>query len=95
MVLGNHDVAVTRDPFSRSRELDALEGATLLRDEAVIVELRGHTVAIAGLDPVTYHRGGAKTACDKLSQSAEPLRCGSCSVTSRASSGGSGRARST
>ena len=36
VVLGNHDVAVTRDPFSRAAELDGLEDlAVLLRDEAV------------------------------------------------------------
>ena len=41
VVLGNHDVAVTRDPFSRAAELDGLEGvAILLRTEAVAVERR-------------------------------------------------------
>ena len=44
VVLGNHDVAVTRDPFSRAAELDGLaEVATLLRDEATIVERRRAT----------------------------------------------------
>ena len=32
VVLGNHDVAVTRDPFSRAAELRDLERATLLTD---------------------------------------------------------------
>ncbi len=32
VVLGNHDVAVTRDPFSRAAELRDLEQAMLLRD---------------------------------------------------------------
>jgi predicted MPP superfamily phosphohydrolase len=50
VVLGNHDVAVSRDPFSQAVELDALEGATLLRDEAVEVELRGRRIQIAGVD---------------------------------------------
>lgn len=54
VVLGNHDVASTRDPFSRAAELDALSGAMLLRDEAVIVELRGERVQIAGVDPRSY-----------------------------------------
>ena len=35
VVLGNHDVAVTRDPFSRAAELEDLREAVLLRDEAV------------------------------------------------------------
>ena len=34
VVLGNHDVAVTRDPFSRVAELRDLERARLLRDGA-------------------------------------------------------------
>ena len=33
VVLGNHDVAVTRDPFSRAAELRDLEQAVLLRDD--------------------------------------------------------------
>ena len=51
VVLGNHDVAVTRDPLSRTVELEALEGATLLRNEAVEVELRGRRVQLVGVDP--------------------------------------------
>ncbi|RDI74807.1 putative phosphohydrolase [Gaiella occulta] len=56
VVLGNHDVAVTRDPFSRRAELDDLHEAVLLRDETVTVELRGTTVSIAGVDPETFQR---------------------------------------
>lgn len=50
VVLGNHDVAASRDPFSQAVELEALEGATLLRDEAVEVELRGRRVQLVGVD---------------------------------------------
>jgi uncharacterized protein len=49
-VLGNHDVAVTRDPFSRAAELDGLP-ATLLVDESRLVELRGVQVQVAGAAP--------------------------------------------
>jgi uncharacterized protein len=49
-VLGNHDVAVTRDPFSRAAELDGLP-ATLLVDESRLVELRGVPVQVAGAAP--------------------------------------------
>jgi predicted MPP superfamily phosphohydrolase len=49
-VLGNHDVAVTRDPFSRAAELDGLP-ATLLVDESRLVELRGVRVQVAGAAP--------------------------------------------
>ncbi len=51
VVLGNHDVAVTRDPFSRAAELHDLERAALLRDEQATVELRGLPVALVGVDP--------------------------------------------
>jgi uncharacterized protein len=49
-VLGNHDVAVTRDPFSRAAELDGLP-ATLLVDESGLVGLRGVQVQVAGAAP--------------------------------------------
>ncbi|HEX4929137.1 MAG TPA: metallophosphoesterase, partial [Gaiellaceae bacterium] len=48
VVLGNHDVAVTRDPFSRPAELDRLE-ATLLLDESRTVERRARRIQIAGM----------------------------------------------
>ena len=51
VVLGNHDVAVSRDPLSRTVELQALEGATLLGNEAVELELRGRRVQLVGVDP--------------------------------------------
>ena len=50
VVLGNHDVAVTRDPFSRAAELDGLP-ATLLVDETRTLELRGVPVQVAGTAP--------------------------------------------
>lgn len=59
VVLGNHDVAITRDPFSRAAELDDLHEAVLLRDEAVATSLRGVRIQIVGVDPESY---AAKTA---------------------------------
>ena len=50
VVLGNHDVAVTRDPFSRPAGLDGLP-ATLLLGEGRTVELRGVRVQVAGTAP--------------------------------------------
>lgn len=51
-VLGNVDVAHTRDPFSPGAEVgDLAPDAQLLRDTSAIVEVRGRTVQIAGLDP--------------------------------------------
>jgi predicted MPP superfamily phosphohydrolase len=54
VVLGNHDVAVTRDPFSRAAELRDLSDAVLLRDDAETVAMRGATVQFIGVDPESY-----------------------------------------
>jgi uncharacterized protein len=54
VVLGNHDHAISRDPFSRPVELDRLEHGTILRDESVDVEARGQRVELAGVDPRTW-----------------------------------------
>ena len=60
VVLGNHDVAVTRDPFSRAAELRDLEQARLLRDDAETVVLRGEPVSVVGVDPQTYRERRAR-----------------------------------
>ena len=49
-VLGNHDVDVTRDPFSEGVELGELP-ATLLDGESRTLELRGVRVQLAGTKP--------------------------------------------
>jgi uncharacterized protein len=72
VVLGNHDVAVTRDPFSRAAELRDLEDAQLLRDEAVSIVLRGERVAIVGVDPETYRT--RTTRPDRLTDRAASFR---------------------
>lgn len=58
-VLGNHDVAATRDPFSSPADLTGLEelGARLLEHEAVTVEAEGRTVQVAGADPRRRRKG--------------------------------------
>jgi uncharacterized protein len=62
-VLGNHDFALSRDPFSRPSAVRELEPAALLFDEARSVEIRGKRVQIVGVDPRTYH---AKRAAPQL-----------------------------
>jgi predicted MPP superfamily phosphohydrolase len=59
-VLGNHDFAVTRDPFSHPADVVDLEPATLLSDDSRTIELRGRRVQIAGVDPRSYRRRLAK-----------------------------------
>jgi uncharacterized protein len=53
-VLGNHDYAISRDPFSRPVELGRLEHGTMLLDTAEVVELRGQRIEIAGVDPRSW-----------------------------------------
>jgi predicted MPP superfamily phosphohydrolase len=54
VILGNHDHALSRDPFSRPAALGRLEHGTLLVDAAVEVELRGVRVEVAGVDPRSW-----------------------------------------
>jgi predicted MPP superfamily phosphohydrolase len=56
VVLGNHDVEHSRDPFSRAAGLTDLSPARLLVDESATIELRGHRVQIVGVDPRAYRR---------------------------------------
>jgi predicted MPP superfamily phosphohydrolase len=53
-VLGNHDYARSRDPFSKPSVVSDLAPATLLVDDARTVELRGRRVQIAGVDPSSF-----------------------------------------
>ena len=54
VVLGNHDHAISRDPFSRPVELGRLEHGTMLFDTSVEVETKGCRVELAGVDPRTW-----------------------------------------
>jgi predicted MPP superfamily phosphohydrolase len=60
VVLGNHDVEHSRDPFSRAAGLTDLAPAHLLVDEAATVELRSKQVQIVGVDPRAYRQGRSK-----------------------------------
>ena len=59
-VLGNHDYADSRDPFSRPVGEVELGRGTLLSDESVTLDLRGRRVQIVGVDPRTSMRGHAR-----------------------------------
>jgi predicted MPP superfamily phosphohydrolase len=56
VVLGNHDFALSRDPFSKPVDLLRLDHGKLLVDESVEVELRGLRVELAGVDPRAWMR---------------------------------------
>lgn len=72
IVLGNHDYADSRDPFSQPAAVAGLAPATLLSDAAVTVELRGRSVQVAGVDPLTYAAGRAHA--ERLADPAADLR---------------------
>ena len=50
-ILGNHDLGISRDPFSKEVVLHELEPATLLLDDGRLLDVRGRSVWIAGFDP--------------------------------------------
>jgi uncharacterized protein len=54
VVLGNHDFALSRDPFSQRVPLTDVPRGRLLLDESTEVELRGARVELAGVDPRSW-----------------------------------------
>jgi uncharacterized protein len=70
-VLGNHDLAISRDPQARRSDLRELEPATLLRDDGVELELRGRSVWIAGTDARLIVRGRLRVDPNTLSRDAD------------------------
>ena len=61
VILGNHDVAVTRDPFSQAADLEELDDvAVLLRDAAATIVRAGKRIQIVGVDPKSYSCGTAR-----------------------------------
>jgi uncharacterized protein len=65
VVLGNHDFASSRDPFSQRVEESDLtlpDDVSLLADSARELDLRGRRVQLVGVDPRSYSRGRAQPA---------------------------------
>jgi uncharacterized protein len=50
-ILGNHDLAISRDPFVERTFLTDLSPVRLLSDEGVTLDVRGRRVYVAGADP--------------------------------------------
>ena len=73
-ILGNHDVAISRDPQAVKSNLTDLGPATLLRDEGTMLELRGRKVWVAGVDPRMIVRSYEKTDPNELSTSGADFR---------------------
>jgi predicted MPP superfamily phosphohydrolase len=75
VVLGNHDLDRTRDPFSQRADVDAIAripGVTLLGDEAVVVDVRGTRVQVVGVDPRTY--ASRESRPEAIADAATPFR---------------------
>lgn len=72
VVLGNHDFALSHDPFAKPSALFELEPAQVLLDEARTVVVRGARIQIVGVDPRTYH--AKKAAPDRLVDPKADLR---------------------
>jgi predicted MPP superfamily phosphohydrolase len=55
-ILGNHDIAETRDPFSRPGDPEALRkaGGVLLDDESRTLEAGGARLQVVGISPDTF-----------------------------------------
>ncbi len=71
VVLGNHDVAISRDPQARRSDLRELEPAILLRDDGRMLELRGRSVWVAGTDPRLIVRSRSKVDPNSLAREAD------------------------
>jgi hypothetical protein len=54
VVLGNHDYAHSRDPFSKPVELGRIDSGELLADTSVETERRGTSIELAGVDPRSW-----------------------------------------
>ena len=70
-VLGNHDLAIARDPMAKKSNLQELRPARLLKDEGELIELRGRQVWIAGTDPRSVFRRKEKTDPNALTRDAD------------------------
>ncbi|HLB04093.1 MAG TPA: metallophosphoesterase, partial [Gaiellaceae bacterium] len=59
-VLGNHDVAESRDPFVERTDARRSLGAALLADSSASLEARGVRIQVAGVDPAALMQGRAR-----------------------------------
>jgi uncharacterized protein len=70
-VLGNHDLAIARDPMARPSNLQDLRPASLLNDEGRLIELRGRSVWVAGIHPRALYGRTRKLNPNSLSRQAD------------------------
>jgi uncharacterized protein len=70
-ILGNHDLAISRDPQATRSDLHELEPATLLRDDGIELTLRERKVWVAGADARMIVRRRTKVDPNTLSRVAD------------------------
>ena len=70
-VLGNHDLAISRDPQARRSDVKELEPAMLLRDEGRLLRLRGRSVWVAGVGPRLIVRNRLRVDPNSLARAAD------------------------
>jgi predicted MPP superfamily phosphohydrolase len=70
-VLGNHDLAIARDPQAKRSDLEELAPATLLRDDGRLLELRGRSVWVAGADARLIVRNRLRVDPNSLARDAD------------------------
>jgi uncharacterized protein len=73
-ILGNHDVAISRDRQAVPSNLTDLGPATLLRDTGTMLELWNRNVWVAGADPRMIVRNAEKTDPNGLSTTGADFR---------------------
>ncbi len=71
VILGNHDLALSRDPQARRSDLRDLDPAVLLRDEGRLLDVRGRSVWIAGVHPRLIIRRILKRVPGSLTREAD------------------------
>jgi predicted MPP superfamily phosphohydrolase len=70
-VLGNHDLAISRDPQAVRSDIGELPQGTLLRGSGTMVELRGRSVWVAGTYPDLIVHGRRRLDPNSLSRDAD------------------------
>jgi predicted MPP superfamily phosphohydrolase len=70
-ILGNHDFAISRDPFSEPTGMRDLAPVRLLSDEGETIELRGRRVHVAGSDPRARWSKRRKRPAELASEAAD------------------------
>src|SRR4051794_27445890 len=70
-VLGNHDLAIARDPLARASNLQELDPVILLKNDGVLLDVRGRSVWVAGLHPSSLYTREQRLGPNALTRDAD------------------------